>query len=231
MFTGIIEHQGRVTRVSPERGLTVLRLLAEPPFERVERGESVAVDGVCLTVTEVAGAQLTFEVVPETLSRSTLGRLRAGEAVNLERSLRLGELVGGHLILGHVDGVGHISALRPVGGQVELVVEVPAELTREMLPKGSVAVDGVSLTLIAVEAERFSVALIPYTLKHTGFGRKKLGDLVNVETDYLGKWVLRALAQLGEPSRPETVTRELLQRTGFLRGAGGGGGGAESGQG
>lgn len=211
MFTGIIEHLGEVVGVSRRGGLAVLTVSASPPFEGVVAGESIAVDGVCLTVTAAASGRLTFEVVPETLSRSTLGERRAGDLVNLERSLRLGELVGGHLVLGHVDGVGRVEGLRPVGGEVELTVEVSEELTRQMLPKGSVAVDGVSLTLVRVEPGRFSVALIPYTRENTTLGRKRVGDRVNIETDYLGKWVLRALAERS----PEGVTWGLLERTGF----------------
>lgn len=216
MFTGIIEHLAEVVGVARRGGLTVLTVSARPPLEGVARGESIAVDGVCLTVTAVAGERLSFEVVPETLSRSTLGRRRAGDLVNLERSLRLGELVGGHLVLGHVDGVGRIGGLRAAGGEVEMTVEVPEELTGQMLPKGSVAVDGVSLTLVRVEPGRFSVALIPYTREHTALGRKRVGEAVNIETDYLGKWVLRALAQ---PARGG-LSRELLQRTGFAPGPG-----------
>ena len=189
----------------------VLAVAATPPFENLAVGESIAVDGACLTVTAVEGSELSFDVVPETLSRSTLGRRRPGDLVNLERSLRLGELVGGHLILGHVDGVGEIRSLTSVGGQVELSVEVVRELTHQMLPKGSIAVDGISLTLVTVEAEAFTVALIPYTLEHTSLQGKRTGDLVNIETDYLGKWVLAALAERGAAG----VSRELLERTGF----------------
>ncbi len=221
MFSGIIEHLGRVTDVSQRGGVTVLTLSVTPPFEDVAAGESIAVDGVCLTVTRAAGDEVSFDVVPETLSRTTLGRRRPGDPVNLERSLRLGELVGGHLILGHVDGVGRISRLRPVGGQVELAVEVSSELTGQMLAKGSVAVDGISLTLVTVGAKDFTVALIPYTLEHTGQGRKRVGDAVNIETDYLGKWVMRALAARGAGE----VTGKLLERTGFAGPAGEAGGG------
>jgi len=212
VFTGIIEHLGRVTGVDQGRGATVLTVGPDPPFEAVQPGESISVDGACLTVTQVVGDELSFDVVAETLSRSTLGDRRAGDLVNLERSLRLGDLVGGHLVLGHVDGVGRISALRPVGGQVEMAVEVPGELSELMLPKGSVAVDGISLTVLEVRPGRFSVALVPYTRQHTGLRQKREGDAVNIETDYLGKWVLRALCDRGV----EGVTRELLERTGFL---------------
>jgi len=211
VFTGIIEHLGRVTEVAPRGGLTVVRLSVTPPFEDVAVGESIAVDGVCLTVTGVTGDEVSFDVVPETLSRTTLGHRRPGDLVNVERSLRLGGLVGGHLVLGHVDGVGRINSLRPVSGQVELTVEAPGELTAQMLPKGSVAVDGISLTLVKVGAKQFTVALIPHTRAHTGLREKRVGGAVNIETDYLGKWVLRAFARgsTGE------VTRELLERAGF----------------
>ena len=211
MFTGIIEHLGRVREASRRGGLTVLAVSVEPPFAEVKVGESIAVDGVCLTVTALSGDGVSFEVVPATLARTTLSRRRPGDVVNLERSLRLGELVGGHLVLGHVDGVGRVTSLRPVGGEVEMEVEVPAELTRQMLPQGSVAVDGISLTLVTVEAGRFTVALIPHTREHTNLREKQVGDLVNIETDYLGKWVLRAMAERTGGG----VTRDLLERTGF----------------
>jgi riboflavin synthase len=211
MFTGIIEHLGRVTEASRRGGLTVLAVSVEPPFADVKVGESIALDGVCLTVTTLSGDGVSFEVVAATLARTTLGRRRLGDLVNLERSLRLGELVGGHLVLGHVDGVGRLTSLHPVGGEVEMEVEVPPELTRQMLPQGSTAVDGISLTLVTVEAGRFTVALIPHTREHTNLREKQVGDLVNIETDYLGKWVLRAVA--GRTGGG--VTRDLLERTGF----------------
>ncbi len=216
MFTGIIEHLGRVSGVARRGRASVLTVSATPPFADLAVGESISVDGVCLTVTATAGSELSFDVVPETLSRSTLGQLKPGDLVNLERSLRLGELVGGHLMLGHVDGVGEIRGLTSAGGQVELAVAVAPELTAQMLVKGSVAVDGISLTLVTVEEERFTVAVIPYTLEHTGLTAKGVGDPVNVETDYLGKWVLQALAQRA----PTGVTRDLLERTGFVDGPG-----------
>jgi riboflavin synthase len=211
MFTGIIEHLGRVTDASRRGGLTVLAVSVEPPFAGVTVGESIALDGVCLTVTAASGDGVSFEVVPATLVRTTLGRRRPGDTVNLERSLRLGELLGGHFVLGHVDGVGRLARLRPVGGEVEMEVEVPPELTSRMLPQGSVAVDGISLTLVTVERGRFTVALIPHTREHTNLQEKQVGDLVNIETDYLGKWVLRAIAERGAGG----VTRDLLERTGF----------------
>jgi len=211
MFTGIIEHLGRVTGASRRGGLTVLAVSVQPAFAEVKVGESIAVDGVCLTVTTLAGDGVGFEVVPATLTRTTLGRRRPGDLVNLERSLRLGELVGGHLVLGHVDGVGRLTSLQPVGGEVEMEVEVPAELARQMLPQGPVAVDGISLTLVTVEAGRFTVALIPHTREHTNLREKQVGDLVNIETDYLGKWVLRAVAERAGGG----ITRDLLERTGF----------------
>jgi riboflavin synthase len=211
MFTGIIEHLGRVTDASRRGGLTVLAVSVEPPFAGVTVGESIALDGVCLTVTVASGDGVSFEVVPATLVRTTLGRRRPGDIVNLERSLRLGELLGGHFVLGHVDGVGRLARLRPVDGEVEMEVEVPPELTSRMLPQGSVAVDGISLTLVTVERGRFTVALIPHTREHTNLREKQVGDLVNIETDYLGKWVLRAIAERGAGG----VTRDLLERTGF----------------
>ena len=194
MFTGLVEALGCVACVEPD-GAGRLLAVAEPRLAaELAVGESVAVNGACLTVVHRDGDTFRFQAGPETLRRTNLGELAPGDRVNLERSLRLSDRLGGHLVQGHVDGLGHI-ALRERQGDWEVVwFSCPAELAAQMVPKGSVAVDGVSLTLVEVEAERFSVALIPHTLANTTLGFKPVGAAVNLETDILAKYVGKLLA-------------------------------------
>ena len=172
-------------------------------------GDSVAVNGACLTVVERRADTIAFQAGPETLLRTNLGDLKAGERVNLERALRVGDKLGGHFVQGHVDGLGRI-AERLRQGDWELVwFACPADLTRQMVPKGSVAVDGISLTIVDVTADRFSVALIPHTLAQTTLGFKQSGASVNLETDLLAKYVWKCLHGGG-------VTPETLRNAGFV---------------
>jgi len=196
MFTGLIEALGTTREIRPE-GAGLRLVIFEPTFASELRiGDSVAVNGVCLTLVEHDDTQLHFQVGPETLQRTNLGDLSALDRVNLERPLRLHDRLGGHMVQGHVDGVGRI-AERQRQGDWELVwFTAPIELTAQMVPKGSIAVDGVSLTLVDVRLDRFSVALIPHTLQHTNLGFKSIGTAVNLETDLLGKYVWKALKAL-----------------------------------
>ena len=156
-------------------------------------GDSVAINGACLTVVRVEGDLLHFQAGPETLRRSNLGELAAGDRVNLERSLRLGDRLGGHLVQGHVDGIGHIARRLPQGDWETVWFRCPPELAAQMVPKGSVAVDGVSLTVVEATADGFSVALIPHTLAATTLGLKPVGAAVNLETDILAKYIWKYL--------------------------------------
>jgi riboflavin synthase len=194
MFTGIVQGRGTVRRADRRGG--GLRLVVAPgfPFPSPVLGESVAVDGVCLTVASFEGSDgLRFDLVPETLARSTLGDLDVGSRVNLERALRLGDPLGGHLVQGHVEGVGRIARVERRGDEVVLEVALPANLAGSVLPKGSVALDGVSLTVGEVraegEGESFLVHLVPHTLAVTGLAEKRVGSRVNLEPDLLGRWV------------------------------------------
>ena len=193
MFTGLVESLAPLRRIDadgPGRRLVVGdRAIAE----RSKLGDSIAINGCCLTVVDVDGDELTFEAGPETLQRTNLGRLTLGELVNLETSLRLGDSLGGHLVAGHIDAVGTVAELVDDGPWRTMWFRTPGDLSRQMASKGSVAVDGVSLTLVAVEADRFSVALIPHTLSTTTLGLRKVGDEVNLETDLLAKYVERQL--------------------------------------
>jgi riboflavin synthase len=197
VFTGIVEHCARIVRL--ERGdLCEIEIDAGPAAEGVGIGDSVALDGCCLTVVRVGGSRLVFQAVPETLRKSALGARAVGERVNLERSLRADARFGGHFVQGHVDGTGEVREVVRRGDDVLLRIDCPAEVVRYLVPKGSVAVDGVSLTVVDPDPSGFWVALIPHTLQATTLGGRRVGDRVNLEGDVLGKYVLRYLEGLPE---------------------------------
>ncbi len=194
MFTGIVTHCGRVEQAE-RRADGALRLVVRPesPMPPVALGASVAVDGACLTVVDAAGGSLAFEAVPETLRKTTLGTLARGSRVHLERALRVGDELGGHWVQGHVDGMARLAAVEVRGAEVRWVMQLPAGLEGSVLPKGSVTLAGVSLTVGEVwregASECFSVYLIPHTLAVTVLGERRPGDLLNVEADVLGRWL------------------------------------------
>jgi riboflavin synthase len=204
MFTGIVEALGHVGKMDPgARGGR--RLTLAVPDEtgwRLGPGESVAVSGACLTVVDAGPGRLGFDLAEETLRVTTLGGLVAGDPVNLERPLRLDGRLGGHLVLGHVDGVGEVTLVRPDGDGARLEVAVPAGLRPLLISKGSVTIDGVSLTVAALGADAFAVALIPHTLAVTTLGRRRPGDAVNLEMDVIGKYV-RGFVESWDPARRE----------------------------
>lgn len=193
MFTGLVEALTIVDDIRPAGPGVRLSVRSQQAAIDAAIGDSIAINGCCLTVIERTDDILAFEAGSETLSRTNLGRLVKGSHVNLERSLKLGDRLGGHFVTGHIDAVGSLDERRDEGSWSFLWFRVPATLTRQMASKGSVAVDGVSLTLVEVEAERFSVALIPHTLSVTTLGRLQPGDAVNIETDLLAKYVERQL--------------------------------------
>lgn len=201
MFTGIVETTGRLRSI--RKTAKGIRMEIDRPWA-IEPGASVAVNGVCLTALE--GKGLAFDVVPETLSRTTLGSLKPGVRVNLERALRAGARLDGHIVQGHVDGKGRVRRLSRAGRGVTLEIEMAPALESQIVAKGSIAVDGVSLTVVDVEDGAFSVALIPTTLRRTTLGLRKAGDAVNLETDVL----------LKRKPRRSGVTMDLLKRAGFV---------------
>jgi riboflavin synthase len=212
MFTGIIQKLGTLGRRVPRgngQRLTIRHDAWESPLTL---GESVAVNGVCLTVAETGGGQFIADVLNETLTKTTLGAKAAGAAVNLERALRLDERLGGHLVQGHVDGTGTVAGVRQTGSDWVLEVACDKDLLDGMAPKGSVAIDGVSLTIVELKPASFTVHLIPHTWEQTVFTTLKAGDRVNLETDIIGKYVKRYMAALGPAG---TVTEESLRRAGF----------------
>ncbi|MCG8587910.1 MAG: riboflavin synthase [Proteobacteria bacterium] len=196
MFTGIVEHVGRVTAIEPGRERTVLALDVGPVAEGVSLGDSIAVNGCCLTATEIRGSELRFDAVQETLDRTNLGDLEVGSRVHLERALRAGERFDGHMVQGHIDATGRVRSVEARGDDVRFAVDCDPSLAELLVDKGSVAIDGVSLTVVHAEAEGFDVALIPHTLKETILGDRKPGERVNLEADVLGKYVKRYLERM-----------------------------------
>lgn len=194
MFTGIVEALAEVVQIETQGPARRITIAHSETARDARLGDSIAINGCCLTVVARTDDTLTFEAGSETLSRTNLGSLAPGARVNLERSLRAGSELGGHFVLGHVDAVGRVASLRRDGQWQTQWFEVPPSVAAGLVPKGSVAVDGVSLTVVEAEADRFSVALIPYTLEHTTLGFREIGDAVNVETDILGKYVYKFLA-------------------------------------
>ena len=207
MFTGLIEEQGRVL-TPPRNGK--LSLAASKVTEGLALGDSIAVNGVCLTVSAFSGQRFTADVMPETLHRSNLGELRTGSLVNLERALPATGRFGGHFVSGHIDGVGSLLSVRPEGNALIFSIRAAPELLRSIVEKGSVAIDGISLTVVEVTETLFSVSVIPHTAAVTTLSGKRPGDRLNLETDMIGKYVLRALS-LSQPSNNTSVNESLLR--------------------
>jgi riboflavin synthase len=191
VFTGIVRERGRVVAAERNGDGLLLRVEAPETASAAALGDSVAVSGCCLTVTAIADASLAFDAVPETIARTNLGRLVTGSAVNLEPALRAGEPLGGHFVQGHVDGTARVERLEPEGDGARLTLELPPELLRYCVEKGSIAVDGVSLTIAALRADGIELALVPFTLEHTTLGAATPGDELNVEVDLLAKYAER----------------------------------------
>jgi riboflavin synthase len=195
LFTGIIEDLGAVGQIKHSNDGAVITIRTALPTARISIGESIAVSGCCLTVIRKSRGEIAMDVSAETLRRTTLGELKPGDRVNLERCLTLNKLLGGHLVSGHVDGVGRIVSIKPEGDSRLYTFEIPAGQSRYLVEKGSVALDGVSLTVFGIRGGRFKVALIPHTLKMTTLGYKPVGSALNVECDMLVKYVERILGE------------------------------------
>jgi riboflavin synthase len=200
MFTGLVEGLGRVVSLTPDAVSLTLKIAAPadlPEVDTVRLGDSIALNGCCLTVVAIDGRSWSFQAGSETLSRTNLGKLQVGDVVNVERSVQVGSRLGGHFVQGHVDALGTVAAIDREGDWVFMTFRVPAPLTRQMVEKGSITVDGVSLTLVKVTTDSFQIALIPHTLQVTTLGRRAVGDPVNIETDILGKYIEKLLPQYG----------------------------------
>ncbi|MFF3175850.1 MULTISPECIES: riboflavin synthase [unclassified Streptomyces] len=203
MFTGIVEELGEVTAVENLGDSSRFRLRGPVVTEGAKHGDSIAVNGVCLTVVDHGGQEFTADVMAETLNRSSLGALRAGSRVNLERPMAVGGRLGGHIVQGHVDGTGRIVERKPSENWEIVKVSLPAELTRYVVEKGSITVDGVSLTVVDAGPDYFTISLIPTTLALTTLGHKEPGDPVNLEVDVIAKYVERLLGHRAqEPEEP-----------------------------
>lgn len=218
MFTGLVEGAGLVARVTPKG--PDAELLIEPPWplDQVVLGESVAVNGACLTVTKLEGRGFCLDVSAESLARTNLGGLRRGGKVNLERAMQLGDRLGGHLVTGHVDCLGGITAMSQVGSSTRIEVSVPKEHLKFLVEKGSVALDGISLTVNKVSETGFELNIIPHTMGATTLALAKEGDSVNIETDLIGKYVARLMnrGDSGQTDRPgKGLGLEDLVRAGF----------------
>lgn len=206
MFTGLIEEVGAVRRLQRQGSFQRLEISARLILEGSRVGDSININGACQTAVEIGADYFAVESVEETLKRTTLGTLRPGEPVNLERSVRLQDRLGGHLVLGHVDGVGRISGLEERQRQWLLRVEPPAELLRYIAFKGSIAIDGISLTVAQVEGRAFTAAIIPHTFDHTILRQRRRGDAVNLEVDLIARYVERLL-RAGEPATGLTLEK------------------------
>jgi riboflavin synthase len=195
MFTGIVEGIGTVTSVSKSKNGAeiILRVRLGRLGRGLKKGGSVSINGACLTATKLFRGEAEFEMVSETIRRTNLGQTKPGETVNIERSLKVGDRLEGHFVLGHVDGSGIIEDIQKMPSETTMWIRLDKRLTRSLVPKGSIAIDGVSLTLVGVEGDRVSISLIPHTLKTTTLGMKHRGDRVNIETDILAKYVITNL--------------------------------------
>ena len=218
MFTGLIEGTGKLKTVEPRGKDMRLSIQASFDLEGFQTGESVAVDGVCLTVVSWQARAFTVDVSQETLSRTTLGQRSVGDEVNLERALRLGDRLGGHLVNGHADGKARVMARKQRGDSLVFTFEVVAELGRYIIEKGSVAVNGVSLTVNRCDEQSFDVNIVPHTARWTTIGTWRVGDEVNIEVDIIGKYVERFVRTMQESDAPSTggVDRGFLAKHGII---------------
>ena len=217
MFTGIIEEIGTVVQRIPGPSSARLIIAGQVIFSDLKLGDSVAVNGVCLTASAISGAQFTADVMPETLQRSALGSLRPGSRVNLERALAANGRFGGHMVMGHIDGMGKITHIRRDDNAIWIQIQAEAGILRYVIHKGSIAIDGISLTVAQVDDNGFSVSIIPHTAGATTLAERKIGDLVNLEADLLGKYVERLLRppNLETETAKSGITADFLKKHGY----------------
>lgn len=216
MFTGLIADLGTVRHLRRDGRSARLQVASRLAGEDLQLGESIAVNGACLTVTGWDARSFAADVSPETLERTTLGELRAGDRVNLERALRLSDRLGGHLVSGHIDAVTVVRRRVPQDNTIRFDFSMPSAVARYLVAKGSVAIDGISLTVNRVEPEVFSVTVIPHSLEQTTLQHCREGSRVNIETDLLGRYVERLLQEPGAANDSGRLSREFLAKNGFL---------------
>ena len=219
MFTGLVEELGRVKSLSKGTSSARLSISAKTVLEDIKIGDSIAVNGTCLTVVEFSDTWFTADVMPETVRMTVLGNLKPGDPVNLERTLRVGDRFGGHIVSGHIDGLGTIRSKETEENAILVTITAMPEVMRFIIPKGSIAIDGISLTVVDCSAEWFRVSLIPHTAKVTTIGLKRVGEQVNLETDIIGKYVEKLLGTANGKQTGSTkqgVSAEYLAQHGFL---------------
>ncbi len=217
MFTGLVEELGKVKNISHTSQSVRITIGANKVLSDIQLGDSIAVNGTCLTAVDHNNNSFTADVMPETVKRTVLASLKVGDTVNLERCLRLGDRLGGHIVSGHVDGVGTIS--RKEKKDIAIIVTITAEpsILRYIISKGSIAIDGTSLTVVEVGRSSFSVSLIPHTASMTTVGLKSPGELVNLEVDMIGKYVERLINYSADPILQDSkITTDFLQKNGFI---------------
>ncbi len=212
MFTGIIEEIGKVTAIKKDSTSMELTLHCPKILTDAHLGDSISVNGVCLTITNLQSDQMMVDVMPETVKATNIHQLKIGDRVNLERAMSANGRFGGHFVSGHVDGSGTIRSIKPVSNAVYIEIEIPKELAGNCIPRGSITIDGTSLTIFNVSETSVTISLIPHTHAETILGMKKVGDQVNIETDLLGKYVKHHLVNKEEKS---TITLDFLKQNGF----------------
>lgn len=215
MFTGIIEEVGMVKKMQRGKDSVVLTIGATQAMEGTRIGDSIAVNGICLTVTDLHGDSFSADVMHETMNRSSLAKLTAGQRVNLERAMPANGRFGGHIVSGHVDGTGQIVDIRQDDVAVWYTIAAGAEIMRYIVEKGSIAVDGISLTVARVKQDAFAVSTIPHTVRNTVLQDKSLGDTVNLECDVIGKYVEKLMQKAPENEQKSAITRDFLTKYGF----------------
>ena len=219
MFTGLVEEVGVLASCRRSSGGRRLAVTCSPGFSAdVKTGDSVSVNGCCLTAVEVASGDISFDAVEETVARSTIGEMQAGARLNLERSLRVGNRLGGHFVQGHVDGTGMVTSIADCGLERLITIKLSGDLLQNCIAKGSIAIDGISLTIAKLCDSGIDVAVIPHTWKNTNLSSLKSGSWINIETDMLGKWVRRILTGIGseESKQGKHINREFLESHGFM---------------
>lgn len=216
MFTGIIEEIGEVSRLQKREKSFKISIRASLILEDMKLGDSISTNGLCLTISEFNQKEFTADIMPESLNRSNLGTLNVGAKVNLERAMPLNGRFGGHIVSGHIDGVGHILEVKKEENAIWFEIKTSLNLMRYIVEKGSITIDGISLTVAQVKSKSFSVFIIPHTLKETIIADKKVGDTVNLENDILGKYIEKLWGDSSSAMKESSVTKEKLFNNGFL---------------
>ena len=215
MFTGIVEEMGNVKKIRHGPYSAVIEIQAKTILEDAKVGDSIAVNGICLTITTLSGNSFTADIMHETLNRSAFASLKTGSHVNLERAMQADGRFGGHMVAGHIDGIGKIVHVQKDDNAVWFTIQAKSEILQYVVQKGSIAVDGISLTVAKAEKDKFLVSVIPHTVSMTVLGERKEGDIVNLETDIVGKYIEKLLSASFHTSGSSNITREFLNEYGF----------------